>query len=48
MYRGKIVAIIPAEEVTKEQVGLLMAGVSYEQAMQQAPAAEPRKRETTL
>ncbi|HWQ05020.1 MAG TPA: ABC transporter ATP-binding protein [Longilinea sp.] len=48
MYRGKIAAIIPADQVTKEQVGLLMAGVSYEQVKQQAPAAEPRKRETTL
>jgi len=48
MYRGRIAAIIPADQVTKEQVGLLMAGVSYEQAIQQAPAAEPRKRETTL
>ncbi|TLN21302.1 ATP-binding cassette domain-containing protein, partial [bacterium] len=48
MYRGKIVAIIPADEVTKEQVGLLMAGVSFEQAIQQAVSTEPRKRETTL
>lgn len=28
MYRGKIVAIVPREEATKEQIGLLMAGVS--------------------
>ncbi len=32
MYRGKIVAVLPAEQVTKEYVGLLMAGVSLEQA----------------
>jgi len=32
MYRGKFVAIIPADKVSKEQVGLLMAGVSPEQA----------------
>lgn len=28
MYRGKIVDILPGDEVTKEMVGLLMAGVS--------------------
>ncbi|NTV36613.1 MAG: ABC transporter ATP-binding protein, partial [Anaerolineaceae bacterium] len=27
MYRGKIIAIVNADEVTKEEVGLLMAGV---------------------
>lgn len=32
MYRGKIVAIVPAEKATKEYIGLLMAGVSVEQA----------------
>jgi ABC-type uncharacterized transport system ATPase subunit len=32
MYRGKIVAVLPAEKVTKEYVGLLMAGVSLELA----------------
>jgi simple sugar transport system ATP-binding protein len=32
MYRGKFVAIVNADEVTKEYVGLLMAGVSVEQA----------------
>jgi len=37
MYRGKIVAIIPAEESTKELLGLLMAGVSPEQARQKEP-----------
>jgi ABC-type uncharacterized transport system ATPase subunit len=30
MYRGKIVDILPAEEATKERVGLLMAGVRPE------------------
>jgi simple sugar transport system ATP-binding protein len=30
MYRGKIVDILPAQAVTKEQVGLLMAGVRPE------------------
>ncbi len=32
MYRGKIVATIPADVATKEYVGLLMAGISVEQA----------------
>jgi len=27
MFRGKIIAIVPAGQVTKEQVGLLMAGI---------------------
>jgi general nucleoside transport system ATP-binding protein len=30
MYRGKIVDVLPAEKTTKEQVGLLMAGVKPE------------------
>ncbi len=30
MYRGKIVAMVPAEEATKEYIGLLMAGVKPE------------------
>jgi simple sugar transport system ATP-binding protein len=32
MFDGKIVAILPAEEATKEQLGLLMAGVVEEPA----------------
>ena len=35
MYRGKVVAIVPAEEATKEYIGLLMAGISPEQAKAQ-------------
>jgi len=31
MFRGKIVAIVPAENATKEYIGLLMAGVSPDQ-----------------
>jgi simple sugar transport system ATP-binding protein len=27
MYRGKIIDVLPAQEATKEGVGLLMAGV---------------------
>jgi ABC-type uncharacterized transport system ATPase subunit len=32
MYRGKIVAIVPADQATKSYIGLLMAGISPEQA----------------
>ncbi|HTX78103.1 MAG TPA: ABC transporter ATP-binding protein [Longilinea sp.] len=45
MYRGKIVAIVPAENATKEYIGLLMAGVQPDQV--QMPA-ETRKVSTTL
>ncbi len=31
MYRGKMVALVPSEEATKEYIGLLMAGVSPDQ-----------------
>ncbi|MFQ5343441.1 MAG: ABC transporter ATP-binding protein [Anaerolineae bacterium] len=31
MYRGRIVGIVPAEEATREYIGLLMAGVSPEE-----------------
>ena len=30
MYRGKIIEILPAEKTTKEQIGLLMAGIHPE------------------
>jgi ABC-type uncharacterized transport system ATPase subunit len=43
MYRGKIVAVLNAEEATKEHVGLLMAGVSPEKA-----AAPPGKRKVEV
>jgi simple sugar transport system ATP-binding protein len=32
MYRGEIVAIIPGEDATKEQIGLMMAGIEPEKA----------------
>ena len=38
MYRGKVVAIVPAEQATKEYLGLLMAGIQPEQAKEQAKA----------
>jgi simple sugar transport system ATP-binding protein len=31
MYRGKIIATVPAEEATKEGIGLLMAGIVAEE-----------------
>jgi simple sugar transport system ATP-binding protein len=33
MYRGKIVADLPNKDVTKEQVGLMMAGIPAEEAL---------------
>ncbi len=45
MYRGKMVAVLSAEEATKEHVGLLMAGVSPEKA---AAPRRKRKVEVTL
>lgn len=47
MYRGKIVAIVGAEEASKEYLGLLMAGVSPEQAAG-ARRTGPRVVESTL
>ena len=32
MYRGKIVDILPGDQATKEQLGLLMAGMGKEKA----------------
>jgi simple sugar transport system ATP-binding protein len=32
MYRGEFIAVLPAEEATKEKVGLLMAGVAPDEA----------------
>ena len=36
MYRGEFIAVLPAEEATKEKVGLLMAGVAPEEVGIQA------------
>jgi ribose transport system ATP-binding protein len=36
MYEGQIIAILPAEEATKERLGLLMAGVREEASAQAA------------
>jgi simple sugar transport system ATP-binding protein len=47
MYRGKVTAIVPAEEANKAYLGLLMAGVSLEQA-ESAKTQGARVVETTL
>ena len=43
MYRGKIVDIVSPDEVTKEQVGLLMAGVSPQEAGVRKDGGPPEK-----
>ncbi|MBI5841184.1 MAG: ABC transporter ATP-binding protein [Chloroflexi bacterium] len=40
MYRGQIVDIVPAANVSKEYLGLLMAGVKLEDAVKSAPKQE--------
>ncbi len=40
MYRGKIIDILPAEKATKEEVGLLMAGIHPEAVTEQPVAAQ--------
>jgi hypothetical protein len=43
MFDGKIVDIIPAENVTKEMVGLLMAGEIPDDARKIQKAKEAKK-----
>lgn len=43
MYRGQIMDIVPAEEATREQIGLLMAGVRPEE--REVPPAEKEEAE---
>lgn len=45
MYRGKVVAIVPADVATKEHIGLLMAGETPQEI---ARPAGPRTVETTF
>ncbi len=45
MFRGKIIAVVAADQVTKEEVGLLMAGIVPENLGQRVG---PRQVETTL
>ncbi len=46
MYRGQITAIVPAEEATKEYIGLLMAGISPEEAKAQTATRSENPVET--
>jgi simple sugar transport system ATP-binding protein len=41
MYRGKIIATVDAQTATREQLGLLMAGVPPEQVAQQITETTP-------
>lgn len=42
MFRGKIVAIVPSSEATKEFIGLLMAGIPEEEARKQVSTVKPK------
>ncbi len=44
MFKGKFTAIVDADEVSKEQVGLMMAGNSLEEALAHAPRPTSRER----
>ncbi len=46
MFRGKIVAIVPAEEATKEFIGLLMAGIPEDQARANSAKGPEGSKET--
>jgi ABC-type uncharacterized transport system ATPase subunit len=46
MYRGEIVAIVPREEATKEQIGLLMAGIEPEKAKPKSRKKKASKSES--
>jgi ABC-type uncharacterized transport system ATPase subunit len=46
MYRGKLVAVVPGEQATKEYIGLLMAGVDPDKV--EAPKQVTRKADVTL
>jgi hypothetical protein len=36
MFKGQIVAIVPAEKINKEYLGLLMAGVHPDEAVEKS------------
>jgi simple sugar transport system ATP-binding protein len=48
MFHGKITAIVDAATVSKEQVGLMMAGSSLEDALKQAPSRSDTPIEAVL
>jgi hypothetical protein len=41
MYRGKIIAAVDAKTATREQIGLLMAGVMPDQVAQRLSKSQP-------
>jgi general nucleoside transport system ATP-binding protein len=41
MYRGKIIATVDASTATREQLGLLMAGVTLDQVAQKLGESQP-------
>ncbi|MCS6845284.1 MAG: ABC transporter ATP-binding protein [Caldilineales bacterium] len=45
MFKGKFTAVVDADEVSKEQVGLMMAGSSLEEALAHAPKPVSKERE---
>ena len=44
MFKGKFTAIVDADDVSKEQVGLMMAGNSLEEALANAPRPATKER----
>ncbi len=44
MYRGEIVAIVDREDATKEQIGLLMAGIEPEKAKPKGKKKTPKQK----
>jgi simple sugar transport system ATP-binding protein len=46
MFKGKFTAVVDADDVSKEQVGLMMAGNSLEEALAHAP--RPATKERTI
>ncbi len=44
IFKGKFTAVVDADDVSKEQVGLMMAGNSLEEALAHAPRPETKER----
>jgi ABC-type uncharacterized transport system ATPase subunit len=45
MFKGKFTAVVDADDVSKEQVGLMMAGSSLEEALAHAPRPTVKERD---
>ncbi|MEW6405843.1 MAG: heme ABC transporter ATP-binding protein, partial [Chloroflexota bacterium] len=43
MYRGQIVDIVPAADVSKEYLGLLMAGIHPDEALKATAKTAPKE-----